>query len=229
VASEEGKMLAAYVSGMKLEGVLDPDGPAWKAARPERVTMMGTPIGLQPTDAIRVAWAQKKIGQVERVNVAAVHDGQTLAIRLEWGDASENRTLEDTTAFPDGAGVLFPSAPGAPAVTMGAPGLPVNAWHWRADEEGGRQVVAEGLGTTRTVNDEQVRARGVWKAGRWRVVIARALKVEASEPVVQLEAGGKAQFAVAVWEGSSGERAGIKAFSVDWRDLSLATAPMARR
>ena len=77
-------MLAAYVSGMKLEGVLDPEGPAWKAARPERLTMMGTPIGLQPTDAIRVGWAHKKIGAIERVNATAVHDGQTLAVRLEW-------------------------------------------------------------------------------------------------------------------------------------------------
>lgn len=222
-------MLAAYVSGMKLEGVLDPEGPAWKAARPEQLAMMGTPIGLQPTDAIRVAWAHKKIGAIERMNAAAVHDGQTLAVRLEWADANENRALEDTTAFPDAAAVLFPGAPGAPAVTMGAPGLPVNAWHWRADEEKGRQVIAEGIGTTREVDAGLVQVRGIWKGGRWRVVIARALKVATNEPVAQLDAGVKSQFAVAVWEGSHAERAGIKAFSVDWRDLNLASAPTARR
>jgi len=224
-------MLAVYVSGTNMEGVLDPDGPAWKGVRPENVALMGTPIGLQPTDAIRVTWATKKIGAVERVSVSAVNDGQMLAFRLEWGDASENRTIEDTTAFPDGAGILLPSAPGAPIVTMGAPELPVNAWYWRADAQGdgGRQVVAEGLGTTQTVEIEGVRARGIWKSGRWHVVIARPLKIATDARVAQLEPGAKSQFGVAVWEGSSGERAGIKAFSVDWRDLVLAAPPTARR
>jgi hypothetical protein len=40
--------------------------------------------------------------------------------------------------------------------------------------------------------------------------------------VAQLKAGESAQFSLAVWDGSSGERGGIKSFSGPaWLDLSL--------
>jgi DMSO reductase family type II enzyme heme b subunit len=113
---------------------------------------------------------------------------------------------------------------------MGAPGAAVNAWYWRADESGtGRHLVAEGLGTTRTLDTDIVRGAGVWKGGRWRVVIARALRVATDAPVAQLEPGTTTGFGVAVWEGEHGERAGIKAFSGDWQDLKLDPMPTARR
>lgn len=222
-------MRARYSAGPGVEALLDPDGAPWQGVRSERLKLIGTPIGLQPTPAIQVAWAGKQIGAIGEVAVAAVHDGQTLAFRLEWSDAVQNVSLEDTTAFPDAAAVLLPAANGAPMVTMGAVGLPVNAWYWRADETAGRHVVAEGLGTSRTLDQELVKGRGAWKDGRWRVVLARALRVESSEPLVQLEPGGRSQYGVAVWEGGHGERAGIKAFSVDWQELVLDAATTAGR
>lgn len=211
-------------------GSLEPDSPLWSGASVEKVALMGTPVGLQPTAVIRAAWLTKKIGAVAEVQVSAVHDGRTLAFRLEWSDATKNEALDDTTAFVDGAGVLLPGAVGAPLATMGAPTLPVNAWYWRADEDGqGRQVVAEGIGTTRPAIDEQVHGHGVWRDGRWHVVIARSLSVENAEPVVQLSVGVPSSFGVAVWEGSSKERAGIKAFSGDWRELVLEGVATARK
>jgi complex iron-sulfur molybdoenzyme family reductase subunit gamma len=223
-------MKVQYVPGIDVEAALDPDGALWSGATSETVKLLGTPVGLQPTEAIRSSWMTKKIGMVENVSVSAVHDGALVAFHLEWADASENRAIGDTTAFPDAAGILLRSAEGAPSVTMGAPGLAVNAWYWRADEDGGgRQVVAEGLGTTRPVEGDHVKGRGVWRDGRWRVVITRPLKLATAEPVAQLEAGQVTGFGVAIWEGSNGERAGIKAFSGDWLELSLANPPMARR
>ena len=213
----------------ELDALLDPEGRPWRSVRPAALSLMGTPLGMQPTAAIRVAWTGRKIGAVERVAVAAVHQGEFLAFRLEWSDPTENRAIPDTPAFPDAAAVLLPSTPASSAVTMGAPGAAVNAWYWRADEEHGRHVVAEGIGTSRTLDLELVRGRGIWKEGRWRVVIARALRVASPEPVAQLAPGERTGFAVAVWEGSSGERAGIKAFSGDWRELRLGGLPSARR
>jgi complex iron-sulfur molybdoenzyme family reductase subunit gamma len=219
-------MEARYIANANLETLLDPGARPWAGARADRIDLIGTPAGLQPTAALRNTYAGKQVGAVARVRVAAAHNGEVLAFRLEWGDANEDVALADTTSFPDGAGILFPSAPGAPSVTMGAAGLAVNAWYWRADENGrGRHVVAEGLGTTRTVDVELVRGQGVWKEGLWRVVIARALRVQTPEPVAQLEPGQTTGFAVALWEGSHGERAGVKAFSGDWRELDLAPAP----
>ena len=223
-------MKVQYVPKIDVEAALDPEGPLWGGAQAETVKLMGTPVGLQPTDAIRVTWIGKKIGAVESAQVAAVHDGQTLAFRLEWSDATEDRAVGETDTFQDAAGVLLPSVPGAVSMTMGMPGMAVNAWHWRADEDGrGRHLVAEGLGTTREVDAELVRGRGVWRDGRWQVVLTRALKVQTAEPVAQLEPGQKTGFGVAIWEGSNLERAGIKAFSGDWIELSLASLPTARR
>jgi DMSO reductase family type II enzyme heme b subunit len=229
-ASEVSMIHAAYVADAGFSGLLDPDGASWRGARSERIALTGTPLGLQPTDAIRVAWAKKKIGAVAAVDVAARHDGRVLAMRLEWDDADENREIRDTTVFPDGAAVVFPAAPDAPMVTMGAPGKPVNAWYWRADEsDRGRDVVAEGIGSSRTLDRELVHTSALWKEGRWHVIIARALRVEGGEPVAQLEPGTSALIGIAVWEGGHGERAGIKSFSGDWQPLVLAAPDQARR
>lgn len=223
-------MQARYVAPIRADALLDPDAAVWGSAAVERLKLEGTPLGLQPTGAIRNAWMGKTIGAVSGVEVAAVHDGSQLAFRLTWSDPSENRAVDDTTDFPDAAAVLLPGAAGASVFTMGAPGAPVNAWYWRADEDGrGRHVVSEGIGTTRTLDVEQVRARGVWKAGQWRVVIARALRATAPEPVAQLQAGDTTGVAVAVWDGANSERGGIKAYSGDWRELRLAAVPTARR
>jgi DMSO reductase family type II enzyme heme b subunit len=210
--------------------LLDPESSVWRGVRAERVRMIGTPSGMQPTAAIRAAWPDTRIGAIDRVALDVAHDGQHLAFRLEWADDTEDAALGDTVSFPDAAAVLLPAAKDAPLITMGAPGLPVNAWYWRADENGtGRQVVAEGIGTTRTVDRELVRGQGTWKDGRWRVVIARALRVQGAEAVAQLRPGELTGLGVAVWEGSRGERAGIKSFSGDWMKLQLEALPQARR
>jgi len=223
-------MKARYVGGYDLAALLDAESAAWRGARSQQVRMMGAPSGMQPTAAVRVSWPDAKIGAVDRVAIDTLHDGQHLAFRLEWEDESEDRALGDTTSFPDAAAVVLPVTPNAPIITMGGPDQPVNAWYWRADEDGsGRQVVAEGLGSTRTVDTELVRGHGTWKDGRWRVVIARALRVETSEKVAQLRPGETTGFGVAVWEGSHGERAGIKSFSGDWMELELSPMPQARR
>jgi DMSO reductase family type II enzyme heme b subunit len=114
---------------------------------------------------------------------------------------------------------------------MGAVGMAVNAWYWRADENGqGRHVLAEGLGTTRTLDYELVQGNGVYKDNRWHVVITRAMKVPSTETdkPAQLEPGQSTGFGVAVWEGSHGERAGIKAISGDdWIKLDIEAATSA--
>lgn len=217
-------MRAVYVAGAKLEELLDPQAVAWKPVKDEVVKMVGTPIGLQPTALIRNAWMNKKIGQAAQVRVAALHNGESIAFRLEWADASENKSNGDNSVFPDGAAIALPAGDvkSVPIMTMGAPGAAMNAWYWRADQNGvGRHVVAEGIGTSRTVDQEFVKTNGVWVNGQWQVVIARALAVESKEPLAQITPGQVTGFGVAIWEGKSGERGGIKAFSGDWLVLEV--------
>lgn len=205
------------------QSLLDPDAAAWAQAHPHTVRLIGTMAAMQPTEAIRVGWSERPIGAVGEVVVSALHEGEHLYFRLEWPDATANRDHGDNRVFPDGAALAFPMHPSAPLWTMGAPGYPINAWFWRADEpDRGRHVLAEGLGSSKTLDREHVRCRGAWRAGRWRVVIARALRLHSAQPVVQFEPGAHCHFGVAVWEGSRQERAGLKAFSGEWLDLDLA-------
>jgi DMSO reductase family type II enzyme heme b subunit len=222
-------MQVVHVPGTGLDALLNPDAATWSSVKPMTMKLMGTPLGLQPTGAIQVAWMGKKIGAVERVDIAAVHDGTNLAFRLEWASASESRTAVDNSDFPDAAAILLPVTPDAVVATMGAPGAPVNAWYWRGDNDKGRNVVAEGIGTSRTADLTNVHTGSQWKNGRWQVVIARAMQIESAEPVAVLAPGEVSGFAVAVWDGSSGERAGIKAYSGEWQELEVDPLPTARR
>lgn len=213
-------MRVVYVNS-DLDSLLQPESAAWRGRESETIKLIGTPSGMQPTEAIRVAWTGKPIGAVGSVEVGAVHNGDVLAFRLEWEDPNEDSELPDNDSFPDAAAIALPAADGAPLILMGAPGKPVNAWYWRADEpDGARHIAAEGLGTSRTLDTSLVSARGFWKEGRWRVLIARAMNVEA-QGAARLQPGSETGFGVAIWEGSHNERAGIKAFSGDWMKLTI--------
>ncbi|MCP3983435.1 MAG: hypothetical protein GY723_03550 [bacterium] len=215
-------MLASYLPDTDLEVLLDPDASAWRAGASETLPLTGTPLGMQPTAAIRASWIDRRIGAVDEVRVAALHNGQGLAFRLEWEDASENNDLDDNTSFPDAAAIALPANEDSPIIVMGKPGAAVNAWHWRADAPSqAREISAEGLGTTAPVPGSGIRAHGVWKDGRWRVVIGRELESAGGPMAAQLRPGTQTGFGVAIWEGSNQERAGIKAFSGDWQILSI--------
>lgn len=223
-------MQVRYVPRFEVDTVLQPDAALWQAAKPETVKLKGTPLDMQPSGAIKASWANKKIGAVDVVQVAAIHDGEQIAFRLEWSDPLANREITDDTPFPDGCGVLFPTVQFAPMAVMGAVGMAVNAWYWRADENGrGRHVLAEGLGTTRTLDEELVRGNGVHENQRWQVVITRPMKVQSPDNPAQFDPGQSSGFGVAIWEGGHGERAGIKAISGDdWLKLDLEAATEAK-
>jgi DMSO reductase family type II enzyme heme b subunit len=213
-------MRAVYAKA-ELESLLDPESGPWRAQAGESIQLMGTPVGLQPTEAIRVAWMGKTIGAIGSVRVAAIHNGDVLAFRLDWEDPDEDAEVLDNDTFPDAAAISLPAAEDAPMVLMGAAGKPVNVWYWRADEaDSARHLTAEGLGTSRTLDVKTVKARGIWKEGRWQVVIAREMNVN-TPGAAQITPGSEIGFGVAIWEGSHKERAGIKAFSVDWKQLTI--------
>ncbi len=202
--------------------LLDPASPEWEKVAVETVGLGGTPLVSQPSRYIRTVWADRPIGAIRFLDVRAAHNGQDLLLRLEWKDQSHDVDFL-SRGFPDGAAVLFPLNGDAPLGTMGSEKAPVNAWFWRADQpEAARNVQAQGIGSVEDTEKSRIAARSLWKDGTWYVVLCRPLTVaDQKGEAVQLAAGGSAKVAFAVWEGSSGERAGIKAFSKDWRELSL--------
>lgn len=221
-------MQAKYVKNADIKTLLDPDNGIWSGVNVESIKLEGTPAAMQPTAAIRESWADKNIGSVEKVSVQAIHNGKELAFRLEWDAPMGNMNHGDNSVFPDGAALAFPTEANAP-VMMGAPNMPINIWFWRASDEaatpGGesRQINAEGIGTSDTLDRASVKSHGVWKSGKWSVVISRALQVQSDKAVAQLNAGSDAQVAIAIWDGSNKERGGIKSYSgLQWLNLTLA-------
>ena len=218
-------MKANYASGAKLEQMMDASDGVWKGAVATSLPLKGTPAGMQPTAAIRNTLEKKAIGATGKVEVKALHNGEALAIQLSWQDANHNVNHGDNTVWPDAAAIAFPLHEGTPLMTMGAPGAPLAAWYWRAEDNGtGYQVVAQGPGTSQIVDKQQVKTKAEWKDGQWRVVIVRSLKGVDSANIINLQAGQATRFGVAIWEGGHQERGGLKSFSIDWQPLEIAGA-----
>ncbi len=196
--------------------LLDVEAPAWKAQREERVALMPAPLGLQPTAYVRAKWSDRPYGRCEALRVTCAHDGRRLAFHLRW---ESEESLAGGEGFPDAAAIALPVR-GEPAlVTMGAESAPLHILHWQAGVDGVRSILATGIGSSRAGPALDAEARAVWKGGTWRVVVARPL--QAPKGGASLSAGSAAKLGFALWNGANQERAGIKAFSLNWTPLEL--------
>ena len=83
---------------------------------------------------------------------------------------------------------------------------------------------AMGFGTltSQAPDDQNVHGKGVWKAGKWRVVIVREMQSK-SDRDAQFIPGQSLPVAFAVWDGAQGDRDGQKAVSV-WQKLEIRQA-----
>jgi DMSO reductase family type II enzyme heme b subunit len=213
------------------EQLLDPVAAEWSNVPGEPLAMAATPLANQPSEYIKASRDEKQIGKVRNLMVQAVHNGQDILIRLSWEDATENVEITDNNVFPDGCGILMPlnaSDPqrGDPPIDeMGSKDAPVNAWFWRADlKDVPHNTVARGLGTTEFSKKCPIQTKSTWGHGAWAVVFARSLTVpDQKDETTQLVPGSSVKVGFAVWEGSNGERAGVKSFSKEWRELQIET------
>lgn len=208
------------------ERLLDPGAAEWARIPEEILKLDATPLANQPSEYIKASRDEKEIGKIRRLTVQAAHNGQDVFFRLAWEDESHDVAITDTTIFPDGCGILLPLKGGDPPIDeMGSEDYPVNAWFWRADftDPPALNTFAKGLGTTEFSTDSPLTARAAWAAGRWTVVFARSLAVPAAqaEEAAPLSPGETVKIGFSVWDGSNGERAGVKSFSKEWRELSL--------
>jgi steroid C-25 hydroxylase gamma subunit len=203
-----------------LQEMLNPHARCWEKPLIVELDLAETPLSMQPTDAIRAQWKTRAHGVVKKLRFTAMHNGTIIGFRLDWDDPRENREILDNDQFADGAAVMLPAVADAPIILMGQRGQPVNAWYWRADEGAtGRNISAQGYGSTRTIDRNSVVCSQKWHDGAWTVVITRHLRLDTKEPVAQLSPGDHMPYGVAVWEGGNQERAGIKSFTLSREDL----------
>ncbi len=210
--------------------LLDPAAAAWASIPGEPLKMDATPLANQPSEYIKASRDEKQVGKVRNLLVQSAHNATDIFFRLSWEDPDQNLQATDNNVFPDGCGILMPikGDSNPPIDEMGGQELPVNAWFWRADfkdtakNDTARNIIARGLGTSLYSQKCPVQVKSMWSKGTWAVVFARSLTVtEPKDESVQLTVGTPVKVGFAVWEGANGERAGVKSFSKEWRELTL--------
>jgi hypothetical protein len=217
IAAPAGLTLHA-ASSAGTEALLDPQSRAWAQVAVQRVGLNRTPP-IYDTDP-------PSLLDIPFVEVRLARGAGMLLVHLSWKDATENvaalakmpvsppesrvnkEHTEATERFFDAVAVMFPAQPSAsgvaPSLQMGDAGDPVAIYYWNA-ARGAMLMEAQGRGTTRRTG-KTFPARGVYRAGRWEVVLE----------LPGLEAG--RQVAFAVWNGRQSDRDGRKYFSV-WLSL----------
>jgi DMSO reductase family type II enzyme heme b subunit len=199
---EEADVQLAQVS----ENLSDPTATGWSSVATEKVELEPIPIDAQPTEYVRVKWADLPYGTVREVRVAAAHDGTQAYFRLDWADDTV-----PNTEFHDAAAVYFPADADAPARTIGADNAAVDIVFWQANLGAARNLVGTGPGRFRPSGTNGSTAAATLDNGRWAVVL--------TSKVDDVRASGR--FGVVVWNGSNEERAGLGASS-DWLTLDVA-------
>jgi DMSO reductase family type II enzyme heme b subunit len=135
---------------------------------------------------------------VNRVKVKGVHNGEDLAILVEYKDPTEDAG--------DGAALEFMVGDKQAHFAHGqemlqVEGGPVNIWFWKKESGKALDMSAKGFNTLQVQEKQNVQAKGVWENGIWKVVFSRALKTD-DEQDVQIDPGEWRSVAFAFWDGA---------------------------
>lgn len=173
----------------------DPTAAVWSSATPATFPM-----------SPQVHW-QNRIQEatVKDLSVRALHDGTNVAILLEYADPAEDPD--------DAAAIEFMVGNKKAHFAHGQPmaqveGGPVNIWYWKNKDGKGVDMNAKGFGTLKVQTHQDVKAKGAYANGTWKVVFTRPLATEHPDEDTQIATGGFINIAFAVWDGkkdASGE------------------------
>ncbi|MBK6658326.1 MAG: hypothetical protein IPG43_09360 [Proteobacteria bacterium] len=169
---------------------------------------------MQPTAYVRNAWQGRSYGVVSAISVASVHDGENWALRAEWPGVSA-----PAGDFPDAFAIALPVRGNPVLALMGSADAPMHVLRWQSREPALTSQRIAGIGQSAPGPALQCAAQARNAADRWRLVIARELA--SGGEVAPLAAGATTRIGFAVWRGDNDERAGIKAFSIDWQEMTL--------
>jgi hypothetical protein len=82
------------------------------------------------------------------LTVQAVHDGQTIAVRLSWRDESRDEHALRSESFEDAVAMQLYQGNAEPFLGMGAATSPVDVWFWDADRQSGSDAVEQSYPNT---------------------------------------------------------------------------------
>jgi mono/diheme cytochrome c family protein len=88
---------------------------------------------ITPAIQIRLTPLWWRDDAVPTVQVQALHDGRSIAFRMEWEDPIANTHAGKVEAFKDAIALEFVRGPEEPFLGMGSMSTPIDLWMWDAD------------------------------------------------------------------------------------------------
>ena len=181
---------------------------------------------------------------VDGVWVQALHDGSEVAFRLTWHDRSrspdpgwlewqgwvldamaprEGENLEPAPR-PDGITVQFPptipEGMDMPYFLMGDGSNPVYQWQWSSVPGTAAKALARGLDIYEPLGAEGLASEAAWEAGRWQLLLRRALVPADPAIELQFEVGVPIPVAFFAWDGDNSEE-GARGSVSSWYFVQL--------
>lgn len=190
VAQESVAVRASLVSGTL--PVDDPTAAAWSTAPAAEF-----PMSPQVHWPVRITEVTAK-----SVKVKGLHDGTNVAVLLEFADPSEDPDDAAAIEFMVGDTKAHFAHGQEMAQVQGGP---VNIWYWKNKDGKGIDMSAKGFGTLKAQAHQDVKAKGVYQNGTWKVVFSRPLATENATEDTQLKPGEFASIAFALWDGKKME------------------------
>ena len=248
--SQSDPSSGVVITARLIEGDLPsgPDDPAWEETAEFRIPLTGqatyAPRWQIPavTDlsvwavynseeiVLRLAWDDRFADtvSVDSVEVMAAGWEADDTYPVLYPDGQRTRGT-----FPDAAEIMFPvrygESPVLPHFVYGNTGQPVDLWRWRADLQHApnspavEELRASGGGRPpegHAPESQRASGLGVWRDGRWTVVVRRPLETEDGAREVQLRPGQMIPIAFHAWDGANGET-GLKMALSSWYFLYL--------
>jgi hypothetical protein len=192
----------------------------WEDPRPDRRTVKTREF----KDGCGVLLLPAGAGATEWMMGTPKTPATVLHWRADWQLDLESGFQDLDAAFPNAAFDFYP-----PLVGVDRPKLPdaypADARKWLPGWYAGNplsqprkttpveKLVAQGAGTLEQLPTQNATGRGVWKDGRWRVVLRKPLRA-ADAKEVSLVPGGTYAVAFAVWQGAHEDRGARKSITL---------------
>ena len=202
------------VKAVQLAGEIpqNPGDPAWVQAEPSTFFLVPQLL------------AAKRLFKPsnDTISISALYNEERIAFLLEWDDRTRSipgdetaEKIADGEIFEDSVAIQLPLdiplGMEKPYFGMGDPTHVVNIWQWQSGSTVGPETVS--LINARGADDIErrdsaladIRAKGVFRNGTWRVVMSRSLVTSNSAEDTQFLEGQFIPLALAAWDGSNGE------------------------
>ncbi len=140
--------------------------------------------------------------------------------KADWQADIDGGFVNVAQAYPDVVSDLYPFQDEEvfnPGLAVGNPLSQVN----RTTPV--ENLVSRGFGTLTSADVQMVDGKGVWQDGKWYVLFAREMEAS-GDTYTPFSPGESTDVAFAVWDGSAGERDGLKSVSL-FADLVVEAAP----